>query len=99
MTDRQREEKQAPCKEPDVGLDPETPGPCPKLKAGAQLLSHPGVPGACFLSGGLIGSFYLSTTSSLYLLKTIMLHMQLQMVFFTVVLLQFKMITKQKKKN
>ena len=38
-----RREKQAPCKEPDVGLNPETPGSCPELKAGAQLLSHPGV--------------------------------------------------------
>ena len=24
---------QAPCGEPDVGLDPVTPGPCPELKA------------------------------------------------------------------
>ena len=29
---RQRE-KQAPCREPDVGLDPESPGSCPGLKA------------------------------------------------------------------
>ena len=40
---RQRE-KQAPCQEPNVGLDPGTPGSRPGLKAGAQLLSHPGVP-------------------------------------------------------
>ena len=40
---RQRE-KQAPCREPDVGLDPRTPGSCPGPKAGAQLLSHPGIP-------------------------------------------------------
>ena len=40
---RQRE-KQAPCKEPNVGLDPRTLGLCPELKAGAQPLSHPGVP-------------------------------------------------------
>ena len=40
---RQRE-KQAPCREPDVGLDPGSPGSHPGLKAGAQLLSHPGVP-------------------------------------------------------
>ena len=32
---RQRE-KQAPCQEPDVGLDPETPGSCPGPKAGAE---------------------------------------------------------------
>ena len=46
-TERQRHgqrEKQAPCREPDVGLDPGTPGSCPELKAYAQPLSHPGVP-------------------------------------------------------
>ena len=40
---RQRE-KQDPCREPNVGLDPRTPGPCPGLKAGAKLLHHPGIP-------------------------------------------------------
>ena len=40
-TDR---EKQAPCREPDVGLDPRTPGSCPGPKAGPKLLSHPGIP-------------------------------------------------------
>ena len=30
---RQREEKQASCQEPDVGLDPGTPGSGPGLKA------------------------------------------------------------------
>ena len=39
---RQRE-KQAYCGEPDVGLDPGTPGICPESKADAQPLSHPGV--------------------------------------------------------
>ena len=39
---RQRE-KQAPCREPDVGLDPRTPGSHPGPKADAQQLSHPGV--------------------------------------------------------
>ena len=29
---RQRE-KQAPCREPNMGLDPRTPGSCPGLKA------------------------------------------------------------------
>ena len=46
-TERQRHrqrEKQAPYREPDVGLDPGTPGSCPGPKAGAQLLSHLGVP-------------------------------------------------------
>ena len=49
-TDREREaetqteEKQAPCRKPDVGLNPETLGSHPGLKAGAKLLSHPGIP-------------------------------------------------------
>ena len=44
MTEREREreregqrhrqrEKQAPCREPDVGLNPRSPGPHPRLKA------------------------------------------------------------------
>ena len=40
---RQRE-KQAPCREPDVGLDPETPGSRAGPKVDAQWLSHPGIP-------------------------------------------------------
>ena len=50
MRDRERqrhsqmEEKQAPCKEPDVGFDPRTPGSCPEPKADAQSLSHSSVP-------------------------------------------------------
>ena len=51
-TERERErqrhrqrEKQAPCWEPDVGLDPGTPGPRLRPKAGAKPLSHPGIPG------------------------------------------------------
>ena len=42
MRERERE-KQAPCREPDVGLDPGFPGLCPGQKAGAKLLSHPGI--------------------------------------------------------
>ena len=38
---RQRE-KQAPCGEPDMGLDPGTPGSRPERKTEAQPLSHPG---------------------------------------------------------
>ena len=30
--------------EPNVGLDPRTPGSCPEPKADAQPLSHPGIP-------------------------------------------------------
>ena len=37
-------EKQAPCREPDMGLDPGSSGSCPGPKAGAKSLSHPGVP-------------------------------------------------------
>ena len=40
---RQRE-KQAPCRQPDVGLDSKTPGSCPEPKADAQQLRHPGIP-------------------------------------------------------
>ena len=39
----QTEEKQAPYKEPDVGLNPRTPKSHPGLKAGAKSLSHPGI--------------------------------------------------------
>ena len=35
-------EKHASRGEPDVGLDPWTPGSCPELKADAQPLNHPG---------------------------------------------------------
>ena len=46
-TERQRHigrEKQAPHREPDVGLDLRIPGSCPGPKAGTQLLSHLGIP-------------------------------------------------------
>ena len=48
MRDRERQrhrlrEKQDPCREPDVGLDPRTPGSRPELKADAPPLSHPGI--------------------------------------------------------
>ena len=46
-TERQRE-KQAPCREPDAGLNPGTVGSCPEPKAATQPLSHPGVPTAMF---------------------------------------------------
>ena len=39
---RQRE-KQAPCRQPDAGLNPGTPGSCPVPKASAKLRSHPGI--------------------------------------------------------
>ena len=40
---RQRE-KQAPCRKPDVGLDPRTPESWPGPKAGTKPLSHSGIP-------------------------------------------------------
>ena len=49
MIDRERQrqrqrEKQAPCWEPDMGLDPRTPGSSLGPKADAQPLSHPDIP-------------------------------------------------------
>ena len=44
---RQRE-KQAPCGEPDVGLDSGTPGSSPEPKTGAKPLSHPWIPSGGF---------------------------------------------------
>ena len=64
MRERQRRrqrEKQAPGREPDVGLDLETAGSRPEPGAGAQPLSHPGIPVSaangrigilCFRKGG-----------------------------------------------
>ena len=50
-TERERErqrhgqrENQAPCRNPDSGLDPGTPRSHPGPKVGAQWLSHPGIP-------------------------------------------------------
>ena len=51
-TQRQRHrqgKKQAPCREPDVGLDPRTLGSHPDPKADAQPLSDPGVPSGMIL--------------------------------------------------
>ena len=44
---RQRE-KQAPCRKPDVGLDPRSPGSLLGPKVGAEPLSHPGCP-KCYI--------------------------------------------------
>ena len=56
MRDRERErqrhrqrEKQALLREPDVGLDPRTPGSHPGPKIGTKPLSHPGIPISVFL--------------------------------------------------
>ena len=57
MTDRERQrhrqrEKQALCREPDVGLDPWTPGSCPGLQAVLNPLSHPGCLLRVFIMNG-----------------------------------------------
>ena len=51
MTERERErhghrqrERQVPCREPNMGLDPGSPGSHPGLKAGAKPPSHPEIP-------------------------------------------------------
>ena len=44
-------DKQAPCRDPDVGLNPPNLGSRPEAKAHTQLLSHPGVPETGFLMG------------------------------------------------
>ena len=45
---RQRE-KHVPCREPDMGLDPRTPGSSPGPKGGAKLLSLLDCPATGFL--------------------------------------------------
>ena len=42
--EREAEGEAGSMREPDVGLDPRSPGSHPGLKAGAKLLSHPGCP-------------------------------------------------------
>ena len=49
VTERERERqrhrrREKPCREPDVGFEPRTPGSRPGPKAGAKPLSHPGIP-------------------------------------------------------
>ena len=50
---RQRE-KRAPCREPDVGFDPGSPGSRSGPKAGAKPLRHPGIPTAEILNEACI---------------------------------------------
>ena len=60
MKERQRHrqiKKQAPCREPDVGLNPRTPGSQPEQKADAQPLSHSGIPEWIFLILIFMGNF------------------------------------------
>ena len=64
QTHRQRE-MQAPCREPDVGFDPGTPGSHPGLKADAQPLSHPGRPKLSF-KNHLVSPLMKTVTCVLY---------------------------------
>ena len=50
QTEIQAEGEQAPRGDPDAGLHPTTSGSCPKPKADAQPLSHPGTPNFPFLT-------------------------------------------------
>ena len=55
---RRQKEKQAPCREPNVGLNPGTLGSHPEPKADAQALSHPGVPHVQVLNKFLFFLFF-----------------------------------------
>ena len=59
---RHRREKQAPCQEPDMGLDPRTPGSRPGPKAGVKPLRHPGIPKVLF-----VNCFFLKEYNTKYL--------------------------------
>ena len=64
MTDAQRErqrEKQAPGREPDVGLHPRSPGSPPGPNAGAKPLSHLGIPSFVFNLEILLKHFLLKS--------------------------------------
>ena len=62
MRDTQREaqaqEKQAPCGEPNVGLNPRTPGSRPESKADVQPLSHPEIPLISILLKKVLARFF-----------------------------------------
>ena len=50
QTQAEGEAGSIPCREPDVGLDPGSPGSHPGPQAGAKPLSHPGCPISGFKS-------------------------------------------------
>ena len=52
------------CGEPDVGLDPRTPGSCPEPKTDAQPLSPPGVPKSFFKITKMVNIFLLNSHAS-----------------------------------
>ena len=61
---RQREKKQAPCRGPNVGLDPGTPGSCPRLKGFCQR-SCPHLGSSTFLNISFSVVFRLSSEALL----------------------------------
>ena len=65
MRERQRQrhgqrEKQAPCGEPDVGLDPGSPGSCPGLQAALN---------RCATGAALVDGLYIESWDTLETLK------------------------------
>ena len=68
---RQRE-KQAPCRKPDMGLNPRTPESRPEPKTDAQPLSHPGVSfsGIFVVEDPVVAQKFSNITASLSSLTT-----------------------------
>ena len=59
MRDTERErEKQAPCRGPDAGLDPGSPGSGLGLKTDTKLLSYPGLPDYITLNSNATSFFF-----------------------------------------
>ena len=67
IAETREREKQAPCREPDAGLDPATPGLHPETKIDAQPLRHPGIPTDNFL---MFNWTFLFNQTALYLTLT-----------------------------
>ena len=66
-----RRRSRLPHKEPDVGLDPRTPGSQPQLKADAQPLNHTSIPVTWTLNKNLMGHLARSVGGEL---RTLDLH-------------------------
>ena len=77
----QAESEASSMQEPDVGLDPRTPGLCPGRKA--QLLSHPGIPkwknfNITFKNAHMSALFYFSVLEKImFLFMDLILRMKL----------------------
>ena len=70
---RQREE-QVPCREPNMGLDPRTLGSRPEPKAGAQPLSHLGVPTCAILMENLFNIKFTILTMFQFIIKWLFIY-------------------------